>query len=248
MLQTLGMVQIAWEKSRLRAGFRRRLAGKTFVEWAVRRVTDCQRLDGVVLVVGDSDTDREIAELAPSDVPVFSSRQSDPLARFVAAVDEYNPAAIVRVAATTPFIDASLIDQLVSTAASQQECDYVGYTCRDGQPANLSPIAVAGEWVRSKALRRAARRATDPIDRQLVTRYIYSRPEDFCVRLLPAPAQLDRDDVRLSMDLEEDWEHTQDIFDALGPEIDWQRLAGLLDHQPALRKRMQLLNRTAGAV
>jgi spore coat polysaccharide biosynthesis protein SpsF (cytidylyltransferase family) len=64
--------------------------------------------------------------------------------------------------------------------------------------------------------------------------------------LIPAPHQLDRDDVRLAVEGEEDWDNTQDIFDALGPDTDWQRIAGLLDHQPGLRKRMETLNRTLG--
>ncbi|HZZ28429.1 MAG TPA: hypothetical protein VFE46_10545 [Pirellulales bacterium] len=68
------------------------------------------------------------------------------------------------------------------------------------------------------------------------------------MRLIPAPQGLDRDDVRLTIGSEEDWEHAQAIFEALGPEqLDYQRIAGLLDHQPALRQRMAALNRTVGA-
>jgi spore coat polysaccharide biosynthesis protein SpsF len=246
MIKTLGIVEVPWQTAGLKDGFRRRLGGKTLVEWVARRVSDCQRLDGVILLVGDSEVDRQIAELAPTDVPVFTSRQSDPLGRYAAAIDEYTPESIVRVTADTPFVDAGLIDRLVTTADSHAECDYISYCCRDGQPAMLSPIGVHGEWVRAKTLRQAARRATDPVDRKLVTRYIYSHPEDYCVRLIPAPHQLDRDDVRLAMEGEDDWEHTQDIFDALGPDVDWQRIAGLLDHQPGLRSRMATLNRTLG--
>ncbi len=247
MIKTLGIIEVPWQSARLKDGFRRRLGGKTLVEWVARRVSDCQRLDGVILLVGDSEVDRQIAELAPPDVPVFMSRQADALGRYAAAIDEYSPDAIVRVAAETPFVDPGLIDRLVTTADSHPDCDYISYCCRDGQPAMLSPIGVHGEWVRAKALRQAARRATDPADRKLVTRYLYSHPEDYCVRLIPAPQQLDREDVRLAMEDEDDWEHTQEIFDALGLDADWQRIAGLLDNQPGLRKRMASLNQAAGA-
>jgi spore coat polysaccharide biosynthesis protein SpsF len=173
MLRNLGVIQFPWETSRLKGCFRRRLGGKTLVEWVARRMTDCQRLDGVILLVGDSDVDHEVAELAPPDVPVFVSRHADPLARFIAALDEYNPEAVVRVSATTPFVDPSLVDRLVSAADAHPECDYISYCSRDGQPVVLSPICVYAEWIKAKALRRAARRATDPADRQGVTRYIY---------------------------------------------------------------------------
>ena len=57
------------------------------------------------------------------------------------------------------------------------------------------------------------------------------------------------DDLRLKIDFEEDWEHAQVIFEALGPdEWDWQRIADLLDSQPALRKRMAVLNRAKAQI
>ncbi len=55
--------------------------------------------------------------------------------------------------------------------------------------------------------------------------------------------------MRLAVDTEEDWEHAQTIYEALGPEaLDWQRIAGLLEQQPALRTRMAALNRQPESV
>jgi spore coat polysaccharide biosynthesis protein SpsF (cytidylyltransferase family) len=120
----------------------------------------------------------------------------------------------------------------------------MSYCSRDGRPAILSPVGVYAEWFRSAALRRVARAARSRVDREQVTRYIYSHPEEFNLRLIPAPAEIDRDDVRLTVDIEEDWDHALAIFEALGPEaLDWQRIADLLDHQPAMRRRMAVLNR-----
>ena len=105
-------------------------------------------------------------------------------------------------------------------------------------------MGVYAEWFQTAALRRAAKSAKSPPDREHVTRYMYSHPEKFNIRLIPAPPEIDRDDVRLTVDIEEDWDHTLAIFDALGPdEVDWRRIVELLDHQPALRRRMAALNR-----
>ena len=96
---------------------------------------------------------------------------------------------------------------------------------------------------------RPNRLARDPLDREHVTRYLYSHPEKFNLRLMPAPAEIDREDVRLTVDIEEDWDHALAIYEALGPErLDWQRIARLLDHQPALRSRMAALNRVHARV
>ena len=131
----------------------------------------------------------------------------------------------------------------------RSEADYIGYCSRTGRPAVMSPLGMLGEWFRAAALRQADATAVEEFHREQITGYLYSHPEQFHLRLIPVPPELDRDDVRLTIDGEEDWEHTQTIFEALDPEhLDYQRIAMLLDHQPALRERMAELNRTAEAV
>ncbi len=245
MLNTLGIVQVRREpqnSSDLKVG--RKLGGKSLLELVVRRVTDCQRLDGVVVVLGDSEQDERVRQLVPPDVPVFVGSQRDALARLVAAVEEFGAKSVVRVCADNPFIDPVLIDRLVSTADAHPACDYISYCCADGRPAILTQLGVFAEWCSADSLARANREARRAADRETVTGYLYAHPELFNVRLIPLPPELDRDDLRLRIDFEEDWEHAQVIYEALGPdEWDWQRIADLLDHQPALRKRMAVLNR-----
>lgn len=244
MFNTLGIVQARLGSTRLKEKVARKLGGKSLLEWVVRRVTDCQRLDAVIVATGDDPAGRSLAELVPPDVPLFVGSETDVLSRFADALARFPAAAVVRVCADNPFVDPVLIDRLVRTADLHPECDYISYCSHSGRPAILSAVGVYAEWCRAEALLRANREATDPADREHVTRYLYSHPERFQVRLIPGPRQLDRDDVRLTVDLEEDWEHAQAIYEALGPEeFDWQRIAELLDGQPDLRSRMAVLNR-----
>jgi len=244
MLEKLAIVQATFSSPRARANASRRLGGKSVLEWVVRRVTDCQQVSGAIVVTGDSPEDRSLAELVPLDVPVLAGPADDALERFAAALEKYPAESVVRVRADYPFVDPTLIDRLVTTTRAHPECDYASYCSRDGRPAILSPVGMYAEWFRGAALRRAVRKARTIADRADPTRYIYSHPEKFNLRLIPAPPQIDRDDVRLTVDIEEDWEHALTIFEALGPEeLDWQRIARLLDHQPAMRERMATLNR-----
>jgi spore coat polysaccharide biosynthesis protein SpsF len=244
MLKTLGIVDACCTQGSPTSKAARRLGGKSVLEWVVRRVTDAQQLDGVIVVTPNTHEHRLVASLAPPDVPVFVGRHSDALGCLAAALEDYQTEAVVRIRAGCLFIDPMFIDRLVVTAEAHPECDYLSYCCRDGRPAILSPVGVFAEWFRTSALRRAARKAAPGMDREDPTRYIYSHPEKFNIRLLPAPARIDRDDVRLTVDFEEDWDHALAIFDALGfEEFDWRRIANLLDHQPALRRRMAALNR-----
>jgi spore coat polysaccharide biosynthesis protein SpsF len=243
MIKTLGIVEILSPAQQDVP--RRRLGGKPLIEWVVRRANDSSLLDGVVVTAGDGSADRKLAALVPADVPVFHSAAPDALTRFWDAAHQFDAEAVVRISADNPFIDPVLIDRLV-TIAGTEPLDYIGYCSRDGRPDIESPIGVFAEWMSTRALRRAERRASDPRDRSNVTRHIYSHPDEFRVLLIPVPVPLDRDDVRLTIGSHEDWEHAQEILEALGPEqLDWQGIARLLHHQPGMRKRMAVLNREA---
>ena len=244
MLKTLGIVQACFRWPRFRANAFRKLGGRPLFEWVIRRVTDSIRLDGVIVTTCEAEESSAIGPLVPSDVPVAYGEGKDALVRFCSVLEQYPAENVVRVRGDNLFIDSGLIDRLVTTAEAHPSCDFVSYCSRDGRPAILSPVSMYAEWFRAGALRRTNRVARDKLDREQITRYIYSHPEIFNLRLIPAPDAIDREDVRLIVDIEEDWDHALTIYEALGPDrLDWQRIAGLLDHQPALRSRMAALNR-----
>lgn len=222
----------------------RRLGDKSLLEWVVRRVTDAQRLDGVMVVLADEREERHIAGLVPPDVPVLISNKPDPLGRIAHALGKFSARGVVCMGVENPFIDPVLIDRAATVAEANPECDFVGCRSRDGNPDAPGRLGFFAHWCSVEALCRADRKTTDPIDRTEVTRYVYSRPEKFHLHWIPVPEPLDQADLRLTIRHEEDWDHAQTIFDALGPEgLDWQGIVGLLDRQPSMRKKMSVLNR-----
>jgi spore coat polysaccharide biosynthesis protein SpsF len=244
MLNTLGIIEVRREGGH-NWGIERKLGGKSILEWIVRRATDCQRLDAVVVLCSDGD-DASVRSLVPPDVEVLSSGTRDPLAATVAVCKRLGAHSLVHISADNPFLDPVLIDRLVSTADAHPNCDYIGYCLGDGRPAILTHLGVLAEWCSVAALQRASQAATAVGERCPVTAYLYGHPELFSVRLLPLPAELDREDVRFRINGEEDWEHAQVIYEALGHEDwDWRRVTELLHSQPALRNRMADLNRAA---
>lgn len=244
MLKTLAVVQACLHSDSFRSQANRKLGGQSLLERVVRRVTDAARLDGVAVLACDAAECSVISKLVPSDVPVFVSDKPDMLARFARMLEEYQTEAVVRIHGDDLFVDPTLIDRLITAAESFSDCDYASYSSRDGRPAIASRVGVCAEWFRAKALHRANRYATDPDDRRHVTRYLYSNPKRFGVRLILAPTEINREDVRLTVANDDDWDHVLAIYDALGPEaFDWQRIAKFLNHQPAMRQRMAALNR-----
>jgi spore coat polysaccharide biosynthesis protein SpsF len=247
IMKTLGMVQACFHSPAFRTNAMRKLGGRSLLEWVVRRVTDSLQLGGVIVVATSASEYRSLCNLVPSDVPVFASDAPDMLARFAQALERYPADAVVRIGGDNLFIDPALIDRLVTAAESIPDCDYASYGSCDGRPSIHSPLGAYAEWCRASAVHRAHRRAKTMADREQVTRYLYSHPRRFRVEWIPAPAEIDRDDVRLTLSDGEDWDHALAIFDALGAEaFDWQRIAGFLNHQPAMRQRMAALNRAHG--
>lgn len=247
MYRTLGIVEVPGNASgeRLLAGLAtRNFGGKSLLEWVVRRMTETMLLDQVVIVAPGAGAARRIAWRTPGDVAVYVADEGlDALARLAAAVRAYDAAAAVCANVDHPFIDPALIDRLVTKAESYRLCDYMSYCSHRGVSAQLMKLGVAAEWYRASALQRADAQAQRPEERQNPAQFFRAYPEQFHIRLLPLPERLDRDDLRLAVRGEEDWDHAQIILEALGPDnLEWQQIAKLLDAHPALRQRMAALN------
>jgi len=229
MLNTLGIVQVSHDSFRVASHAGRRLGGKSVLEWVVRRATDCQQLDALVVSLVDDAEGRIWGQFAPPDVPIHYSSRPDSLGQCVEALARFPARSLVRICAQNIFLDPVLVDRLVTTATTRVGCDYIGYAGVDGRPATASAKGLFGEWLRADALERADREAHLPADRAEPTRYVYSRPEEFGVLLLPLPTDIDPAGVSGAFDSAEQWELAQTIYDALGPEEwDWTRVVEMV--------------------
>ena len=245
MIETLCIVPIPSQQhvSPAIPPLQRRFGGQSLLEWIVRRVADAQRIDRIVAIVHEADATLDEVKHLPPDVLVYTSKEADPLGRACAALQQYPSRSVVQVTLDSPFVDPVLIDRLVIAADAHSNCDYIGYCFGDGRPVIRSRIGIFAEWCRADAIFSANRAAENLAERRDVTSYIRAHPEIFYMRLIPAPPALDRDDLRLTLDAEEDWDHIREIYEALGPEsLDWQKITGLLDQQPGMLRSMARLN------
>ena len=255
MYTTLGVVEVLPAIHNLRtnsplAGIaRRRIGGKTLLEWVVRRTADAHWVDQVV-VIGPTDAlTSSLVALAPPDVRVFQSSAADALGRLADLVRQIPCRALVRLSVSTPFIDPILLDRLIADNSAapdpiDNDIDYSSFCLSDGRPVLRTKVGVFAEWFRTTAIGQADRMARTPGERGDPGGWMSAHPEIFAVKWLPAPAKLDRDDLRLAINDEDDWEHVQEILDALGPEsLDWQYITALLDRHPQICQRMAELNR-----
>lgn len=245
MFTTIGVVEVIpsldglSDRSPLAGIARRRFAGKTLLEWVVRRVSDADQLEQIVVAAGPDTLSCSLAELAPPDARVVFSEAGDLLGRLAAVVRAVPCRGVVRLSVSDPFVDPILIDRLVSSVAGEEDCDYACFCLGDGRPAHESRMGIFADWCRSDALLRADRLARSAADRAEPMQFIAARPSLFNLKHVPVPARLDRGDLRLAIRDEEDWENVEIILDALGPEsLDWQYITSLLDRHPQMCERM----------
>lgn len=234
MTSTIGIVCIPSAECQAGSKHIRKFGNRSLLELIVRRLTDSQRLDRVLVVAGKEFEGGLLTEFVPPDVAVHFSDQPDVLGRLVCALAVSGAGAAVVIEAEHPFVDPILIDRLVTTAQSHPQCDYIGFCFRDGRPVIHSPLGTFAEWFRADALRRADREARTAEERNLITRFVCSRPELFHLRFIPVPDALEPGTLRLSVDDHESWEHAQTIYDWMGPEaLDWRSIAQVLGGAPA---------------
>ncbi|MCE9529500.1 MAG: NTP transferase domain-containing protein [Planctomycetales bacterium] len=250
MFTTLGVVEVVPSldglpsDSPLAGIARRRFAGKTLLEWVVRRVTDADHLQQVVVTAGPDILSRSLAESTPPDARVLHCESKDPLGRLAAVARKFPCRGIVRLAVSDPFVDPILIDRLITSVAGEDDCDYACFVLGDGRPAHESRMGIFADWCRSDAILKADRLARSASDRAEPMQFICSRPKVFNIKHVPVPARLDRGDLRLAIRDEEDWENVETILEALGPEsLDWQFITSLIDRHPNICQRMAEHNR-----
>ncbi len=230
MLKTLGIVKGALLTDRQRFHLARRLAGKSVLEWVVRQMTDCELLTGVVVLADEGVHGETVRKLAPADVPVFSCSTSDSVSLLQRTLDRFPAESFVFIGADWPFLDPTLIDQLVRAAEQEPDCDYAAYQFTNELFSPGRPYGLFPEWYRSDAIRSISDKITDPVHRQLPGSYFLDNQRRHVVELLPVPASLDQlENIRCNFDDEADWDVILELHDALEMDtLDSRQIGSLL--------------------
>jgi spore coat polysaccharide biosynthesis protein SpsF len=170
----------------------------------------------IILATSDAKPDDQLEEWAnANEVNVFRGDENNVLARFLAAAETYNVANIVRICADNPFLDPELLDRMITVARAESN-DYVSYLAGDDLPAMKSHWGIFAEWVTTDALRKTAASTTDKLYTEHVTNFVYGHPALFRLKWLKAPEMVyKRNDVRFTIDTEEDFELVRRIYAVL---------------------------------
>jgi spore coat polysaccharide biosynthesis protein SpsF len=191
-----------------------RLPGKVLASLGVRSVlAQCvERLraahvgEVVVATTTRPEDEAVVAECAALDVEVMRGPVDDVLARFVAAAAGWTGPYVVRATADNPLVDVDGAARLLRVLDAGAD-----YAVEDGLP-----LGAAVEAMRTEVLREAAASASSPYDREHVTPFIRQSTDRFDVRLVPAPFDLRRPSLRLTVDTRDDLQFVRSLVEQAG--------------------------------
>ena len=205
------------------------IAGRPMLARVVARAIQATKVSHTVIATSTRDNDTPVAETARAlGVEVFRGSEVDVLDRYYQAALAFGAAAVVRITADCPLIDASFIDTCVDTWL-QEGGDYVSNAV---QPPYLRGLDV--EVVSMAALANAWREAKESYHRAHVTAYIYQHPERF--RCVFVPWDADYSAHRWTVDTEKDLALVRSVYARLADadHFSWRDVLSILADEPTL--------------
>lgn len=221
----------------------RKLGGQSLILRMARRLSDCAQLDEVIVV--GSNIPGPLLASGIAGVETINLPSCHTCERLGAAVDRTGADWVVYVPANRPFVDAVLIDQLLARVAKTTECDYLGYTSGEGDWRQTASLGLAGEVCHADTLRRLRRNADRlPSDeRGSIASWLQNAPGAYHLKFVKLPPELDRCDLRFTLEDESDWDDAQLLCETLpSADSEWQQLAQLVIANDNLREAMAIRN------
>lgn len=200
------IIQARVGSTRLPRKVLKRVGDKSLLEILVNRIKTSKFINDTVIATTNNEKDETIVKVAKRlGVKYYRGSEEDVLKRFVGASKIIDVDVIVRVTADNPLTDPRLMDKLIKRYL---ETD-VDYTYCDN-----APLGVSVEVVNCETLEKIDKIAKLQPDREHVTLYIKSHPDDF--KIQKVDSCLDNLDIRLTVDTREDLELMKKIYENLG--------------------------------
>lgn len=177
------MIQARTGSTRLPGKILEPIAGFPLLGWVVERLKLAKSLDQVVVATSLADADDAVEAMGKDlGFAVFRGSEEDVLGRFAGAVESFKFDHVLRICGDSPFVDAGLVDALVS-AYLAADVDYASNIGQRSYPRGLD-----AEIFSAESLRRVASLAQAPYERAHVTPFYYQNSEQFRLLNLPGPA------------------------------------------------------------
>ncbi len=209
-MTTVVVLQARMGSTRLPGKVLRDLAGRPMLVLMLERLGPLvgHGVDELVVATSDGPGDDAIAAASRrAGVSVVRGPEADVLARFDQALADHPADTVVRLTADCPLIDPALVGQALDLHR-RREAAYTSNTLIRTYPDGLDV-----EVIEAAALGAAAVEATDPVEREHVTPFVYRRPGRFQLAALRNPDPLG--DERWTVDTADDLADLDEVVSRL---------------------------------
>ena len=185
-------------------------SGITVLEQVIRRVKKVKLVSDIILATTQEKEDTELLKISEKEViKSFCGSKDDVLSRYYLAAKENNFDVIVRLTSDCPCLDPEIVNLAIQNHLDSE----ADFTTNSGK--NF-PHGLDVEVINFTALSIAYHDAKEKYEREHVCPYIYkSNPHLFKISTLLAKSDSDFQNIRVTLDTEEDYALLCSIFDYL---------------------------------
>lgn len=233
-MKTVATIEARMDSSRLPGKILKDVLGRPMLEHLVERVRRSEFIDDVIVATTTAPNDAKTEEVCTKiGVSCFRGSSDDVLDRVLNAAKSVKADVIVELTGDCPLLDPVEIDKVIKYYQSNQY-DYVSNVLTRTYPRGLDTQVFSVDL-----LDRVSRLTTDLADRENVSLYIYEHPKMFKLGNVEAEGTMRRPDLRLTVDLPEDFELVSEIYKVLypqNPKFSLTDVLGLIDNDPRLKE------------
>ncbi len=198
---------------------------------------------GLVVATTVEPADDLICEICTRrGVNFYRGSVSNVLDRFYGASKKFNIDPLIRVCSDNPFLIESSPQELLSSFRSNGS-DYIGYKLSGNRIGIRTHFGLWAELLTRRAIEKVMDSTDEKIYLEHVSNYLYSNPDKFELSFIDVPGIVySRDDIRLTVDSESDFELTKTIYSQYkeGQVSDnLHALVKLIDNTPEWKEEMK---------
>jgi len=229
-MKICGIIQARLGSKRLPKKVLLKLGDKTILEILITRLKKARSLNNLILATTTNKEDDVLVNIAADyNIDVYRGSEYDVLDRVYKAAKEYDANIIVRITADNPLTDIYILDKIVEILL-KGHFDYVA-------PIDLI-LGLGSEAIAFGALEKTWREARKPYQREHVTPYIYENENLFRIYYYLPPKKFRRKDIRLTIDVWEDYMLFLELYRRLGDlsKVCIDDILKLFDNDPSLKE------------
>ena len=233
-MKIVATIEARMTSSRLPGKILKEVMGKPMLERLIERVNRSKHIQEIVVATTTSPQDEETQKACQQmGVSCYRGSEDDVLERVLKTAKAHQADLIVELTGDCPLLDPATIDAVIEKFLDNApHYDYVSNVLERTFPRGMDT-----QIFPTKVLDEVNQLTKDPADRENVSLYIYEHPEKYKLGNVKAPEALHRPDLRLTVDLPEDYELVCNIYKELypkKPDFNLQDIIELLDNKPEL--------------